>query len=551
MNPTDRPRRTTAGVLRRMRALNTVVVAVLATAGVAAAAGDARPCHPDLPGTRSLTVTGELTGYRFAGRGTVVASVQTKPCAGVARWKYSVRAHAVASVSCQGSSASGSGAVAPPAPAQQLVAAQGDREVQVVLAPAGVDRPNRLDVLARATGRRIASWPLIDRPARVVLFGGIAILSSLGRDALYALRLSDGRIATLGIARAGDRPIIGPDGIVYQDDLSLKMDRLAPNRVTLTFVPLAAVERQLSLADQQIQTHWTITAIGMDGTRVAYAVHDPAGRCDEVKFWIPSWHFVARVTHPNAATCLPTHGAGGVTNVAMAGDRLVWTTRYGNTTRVLAASTIGCKEWVVAQPGPGAPVAGLAGDGPVLAYALRGAGSASRPGTVGLVSADSDDWYGKVVSQSAARIAAISVDGDQIATLYRDGTVTVMSSTGDLVSRFAVGPARAVALRADTVVVLRRGRLDVYSAETGLLTNSWPVPANARSVDLRYGIAAVAAGGDVFALNVSTGHTTRLLHVRGRAAAQIDSPGAVVQFNAGGRGYVRLIPMSRIEARTG
>jgi hypothetical protein len=51
-------------------------------------------------------------------------------------------------------------------------------------------------------------------------------------------------------------------------------------------------------------------------------------------------------------------------------------------------------------------------------------------------------------------------------------------------------------------------------------------------------------------LNVNTGHTARLLHVAGRAAAQIGSPGAVVQFNVGGRGYLRLVPMSMLEART-
>jgi len=60
----------------------------------------------------------------------------------------------------------------------------------------------------------------------------------------------------------------------------------------------------------------------------------------------------------------------------------------------------------------------------------------------------------------------------------------------------------------------------------------------------------IAAGGDILALNVSTGHTARLLHVAGRAAAQIGSPGAVVQFNAGGRGYLRLVPMSKLEALT-
>ena len=165
-------------MVRRMRTLSTVAVTVLATAGIAAAAGDARQCHPDPAGTRSMTVTGEVTGYRFAGRGTVVASVQTKRCSGVARWNYAATAHETGSVSCQGSAANGSAA-----PAQQLVAAQGKRVVRVVLAPVGVDRPDRLDVFRRATGRRIASWPLIERPTRVVLYRGIAILSATERHA--------------------------------------------------------------------------------------------------------------------------------------------------------------------------------------------------------------------------------------------------------------------------------------------------------------------------------------------------------------------------------
>jgi hypothetical protein len=523
-------------MVRRLRTLNTVVVAALATAGIAAAAaGDARPCHPDLPGTRSLTVTGAVTSYRFAGGGTLAVSVRTGRCAGVARWNYAASAQAIASVSCRGSNTGGSGAAR-----QHLVAAQGNRRVRAVLAPTGADRPDRLDVIARGTGRRISSWPLIERPSRVALFGKIAILSAADRNALYALRISDGRIAMLGISRTGDRPIVGPDGVVYQDDLSLK--RIAPNRVTLKLVPLASVERQLTLADRQIETHWKISAIGLDARRVAFAVHDPAGKCDVVKFWTPPWHYVARVTHPSAATCLPHHSPGGVTNVAMGGGRLIWTTRYGNETRVLAASTIGCREWVVKRAARGTPVTALAGDGSVLAYALQG--------SVGVVEAESDNWYGEVRSQSGVPITAMSVDSDRVATLYRDGTVKVMSSEGDLVSSFAAGPARAIALRGDTVAVLRAGRLDIYSAETGLRTHSWRAPANARSVDLYYGIAVVAAGDDVLALNVATGRSAHLFHAPGRVAAQIDSPGAVVQFDVGGHGYLRFIPMSTLERRT-
>jgi hypothetical protein len=280
----------------------------------------------------------------------------------------------------------------------------------------------------------------------------------------------------------------------------------------------------------------------MDDRRVAFAVQDPTGRCDIVKFWTPPWHYVARVTHPSAATCVPGHRAGGVTNVAMGGGRLIWTTRYGNRTRVLAASTIGCKEWVVSRLATGTPGAALAGDGPVLAY--------GQQGSVAVVEADSDKWYGEPLSQSAARVAAISVDSGQVATLYRNGTVTVLRTSGGLVSSFAAGPARAIALRGNTVVVLRDGRLDVYRADTGLLAHSWRVSADARSVGLHYGIAVMAAGDNVFALNVATGRIARVLHAPSRVAARIDSPGAVVQFNVGGHGYLRFIPMSTLESRT-
>ena len=424
----------------RFRTLNTVVVAALATAGIAAAAaGDARPCHPDLPGTRSLTMTGEVTGYRFAVEARSSPRSDQALCRrrplelrgehegerigllpGIERGRFG-----------RGATTVGRGAGRPPRPSR----ARARR----------LDRPDRLDVVARATGRRISSWPLIDRPARVVLFGKIAIFSAASRNALYALRISDGRIAMLGVAHSGDRPIIGREGVVYQTGLSLKAARLTPNRTTLKLVPLASVERQLTLADRPIQTHWRISAIGMDGRRLAFAVHDPAGRCDVVKFWIFPWHYVARVTHPSAATCVPGHGAGGVTNVAMAADRLVWTTRYGNRTRgvLLVHPPSVARSGSLRGRLPVRPVAALAGDGSVLAYALSGA--------VGLVSNDEPTiGTGKVLSRSAVPIAAISADSGRIATLYRDGTVTVMSAHGDLVSRFSAGPARAIALRAGT-----------------------------------------------------------------------------------------------------
>lgn len=517
----------------RMRRLFMVVLGSLVIAGIASAAGNCPPCHPNIPGTRSLTVTGAVTSYRFGAPGTVAVSVQG---AGVVRWNYKSTTDATASVS-------GRGGTTPGAVSQKLVAAQGDLRVRIALAPNGVATPDRLNVFDRATGKQIASWPLIQRPARVALYGGIALLSPADRGALFALRLSDGRIAELGIARAGDRPTIGSQGVVYQDAIYLRPTRhgLATNQVMLKFLPLASVARQLRMANREIVTT-RINAIAMDGQRVAFAVHDPAGQCDRVKIWVPSWHFVAHVTKTSGATCLPTHAAGGVTNVAIAGNRIVYTTKYGQTTRVLALSAIACQEWVVARPARGgAPVAALAGQGNTLAYALRG-------GTVGVVPAH---WQGKVVSHSTARISAMSVDNERIAVLYRDGTVTIMTKYGVALSSFAVGSATAVTLRGDTLAVLHTGgRLELYNATTGALAQSWAVPVNARTVGVYYGIAVIAAGHDLLALNLATGKTATLLHAPGRVAAQIDAPGAIVKFNAGGHGHLRFIQMSTLEART-
>src|SRR5436190_7838503 len=201
---------------RRTRLTLAAALCALGTAGLAAAAERATICHPDPHGTRSLTVNGDVTGYGFANGPVEVRWTRSRSCAGTAAWNYAANPHARASASCQTAAPSTAhGATA------KLVAAQGNRIVHAVLAPASVDRPDRLEVLDRATHRRLASWPLIDRPARVALYGGIAVLSAADRHALYALRLSDGRIAMLGIARAGDRPVIRPHGGLYQDDLDL------------------------------------------------------------------------------------------------------------------------------------------------------------------------------------------------------------------------------------------------------------------------------------------------------------------------------------------
>jgi hypothetical protein len=51
-------------------------------------------------------------------------------------------------------------------------------------------------------------------------------------------------------------------------------------------------------------------------------------------------------------------------------------------------------------------------------------------------------------------------------------------------------------------------------------------------------------------MNLATGRTAHLFHAPTRVAAQIEAPGAAIQFNQAGHGYLRFLPMSRIEAST-
>ena len=562
---------------------------------ISAGAAAADLCHTPLAGTRSLTLRANVTGYQFAGNRVVVEWSRSARCGGTIIWEPS-QPRTMASASCK--------RVAAPRRVHagtKLTASDATQVVRVIPAPIGVDKPDRLVVLDRATNRQIASWPLLERPAGVALYGGIAILAGRTRHELYAMRVSDGRIAQIGIARGDDAPVIGRIGVVYQDDLDLAKHRTAPAERTLKMLPLQTVRRELARPFSTVHMYMSyshapaghvairastahnrgstsrpphrgalpphpyhgdpITAMSMDGTRVALAVHDPTGRCDYVLFWNVTWHYVTRLTRALGPQCLPVHGPGGITNVAISGSRAVWTTTYGGRTRVLAASITDCQEWVVARPRTRvADITALAGDTGILAYALAPEKrfAASTISHVGVVPVS---WRGIPVQRLQSRIEGLSAYNKHIATLGSNGTVAITAlsvgadkarsipTRGTLAGEIQVGQARAIALRDHVLAALSgRGTLDLYSLPSGRLLHTWPTPASASSLDVQYGIALITTGNDVYALDTATGKTARLFHAPGKVAAQIEAPGAAIEFNNAGHGHIAFIPMSRIEA---
>ncbi len=547
---------------------------VLITASLATAVDR---CHQNLQGTRSLTLSADVTSYRFAGERIVVEWALSPKCAGTAVWDYATTARAKMSVSCQRPAVQRQAAAAD----ANLVASDASHTVRVVAAPASADVPDRLVVVDRATSERVASWPLFERPpgsrfTEALRFSptssGTGSTRFVSRTAGCAHRCGPRRRSAAD--RPGRRPLPGRRGP--------HKHRTAPAERTLKLVPLSAVRRELARPFTTVHTYMAnshagtiptglvwgaeaagsaarahssmrggagpprpfstreISSISMDGPRVAIAVRDPAGRCDRVLIWNVPWHYLTRLSDAFSQTCLPNHAPGGITDVAMAGGRAAWTTTYGKVTRIIAATGTACREWIVARSTTGA--AGLAGDGTILGYALR-----SRTASVGIVP---KLWRGEEIARSSRQVVSMSVDSGRVAVLRDSGVVTILTRGGRPVATVGVGAARAISLRPGTLAVLtRRGTLDVYETAAWKKIHSWRVAAKAASLDLHYGIALVTAGRDVYAVNVETGRTARLMHAPTRVSAELEGLGAVIQFNTAGRGHVRFVPMTRIEAR--
>lgn len=511
--------------------LATVIVGLL----LSGSAGAAYVCHPDPAGSARLTIHGNVGAYSLVD-GTVTISVRHGQTCTLVTWRP------VASTSQERPSAC---VAARPA----LQAIDGSRRIAVVHAPGGADRPDRINVYARPTEVLLHSWPLFNRPLSLDVDGDVAVFTTANRDGFYGLRLSDGRIALIGVNQRVDVPQINGTGIVYQDDLYKRDD--GKGRVVMKFVPRTAVEQLLERAGTPVATRGIIRDFSADRQRVAVAVADPRGFCDRILFWNTSWNYVSRLTSSTEATCTPGHGPGGITRLALGGITAEWVTAYGRRSTVLAANIIACREWVITrlQNGPGGDsVGGIAADGVLLAYAvgrhereLRGQSSLSTIRRAGV--------YGRSVADGGGLPVGVSVDSWRIATLRQDGSVDVRTRTGALISTVRPDRPRAIALRKDTLAVLTADdRLQVFDVRTRRLVHSWRVPEHTRAeVDLHFGVAVVSAGRRVFGIDTANGRTALLTTAPAAVRAQIEAPGVVYQFNDGGHGFLRVVPFAQVE----
>src|SRR5919204_3490925 len=103
----------------------------------------------------------------------------------------------------------------------------------------------------------------------------------------------------------------------------------------------------------------------------------------------------------------------------------------------------------------------------------------------------------RCIAQSSSAPVQLSADRGRFAVLRADGRVDVLQD-GRVLQTFAPAGARAVALRAERLVVLtKRKTLDVFSLGDGDLLHSWPLPSGTRpAVDVHFGVAVFTSGGE-------------------------------------------------------
>lgn len=488
------------------------------TALVFAAPAVAMLCHPDAPGTRSLAIHGRVDGYSV--RGTRVAiKYWAKGCERRVVW------HPLTASASQARCTSGT------TKRVRRVAFAGRLRVVLQKGSLVPDQPDRLAVYDARTGAGLHDWPLPVRAYTLAVARGVALLST--SNGAYAVRLSDGQFAMVGVERRGDHPKIAPAGLVYQDNRDRKHGGA---RALLKFVPFAAVDRKLHPAGPLRVPH-TIGDFSTSGRSVIFVIRSPDGGCDRIGLWSIAWHY-STVLESEPEFCPKRHAPGGITALALGGQYFEAVTRYGSAQTLVSSTIINCTVRVVARAriGSGTIIRRVAGGDSLMAYALGskvGLLEGQRP--AGVLDSDS------VPMQLAA-------DRSLLAVLRADGRVDVWAGR-QLVRSFDPDGARAIALRAGELAILTgRRTLDVFSVTSGELLHSWSVPAGTSpAVTAHFGVAVLTAGRNVFALQLATGRRRVLFHAPAAVAAQVNDAGVVYRYNLRGAGFLGFVPFAAVE----
>src|SRR5262245_4406654 len=290
-------------------------------------------------------------------------------------------------------------------------------------------------------------------------------------------------------------------------------------------------------------TNGWIESIGMDGSRLAYAVDGGTG-CTKVFVWNVKTQTAALVSGKRTCLADSTSTGGGVTQIAVADTRVAWLVNQGGNTEsddyLYTSSLPGWKERLVTsviRTGnvdgtlTGSWLSSLVGGGDRIAvnqFTTDGSGTVTTAALRRLDVALATIVVGKTT------LHATSLDRHRIAVLRTDQKVALCDSdSGRLLLTVSPSSAREVALRQDYIVVLTRTRtLDIFNANTGAQVRTLPVAAGASKLDVHSGIATYAVVRTVHVLRLSDGKDAVLAPApRAIRALEIEAPGIAYAYD--------------------
>src|SRR6185312_2933270 len=422
--------KTAGGECEMGRLLRTVVAGIGVVAAIGAVAPAASLAGAAPPST--VTVPGTTADYRVSGHAVQILTLADGQCRALS-WvpgKPAGAARAVAASSC-------ANARTPSQSVQMAEAARGQVPAPVVSGALGVavtagalDAPQMLVVRNRATGGILHRWPLPDEVSSLAVGHGIAVLSTVRHQGLYAVRLSDGRMRIVGLMGWLDRPVLTAAGIVFRDDMYGRRNERRGQSV-LQLLRWADVSAALDDSSRSYSAPGAQAAWAYDGQRVVMAMRDPAIPCDRVHFWNVAWDRRVQLTQVEDHIC-PAGRNSHVVALGLGGVRAAWLVENPAGKRWLISATIvACEERVVARApagNAGASMRGLVGDGGVVAFSAIGA-----PGVQAIWRAASghSNVTGKALVPRTGSVA-LSADDNRVAALDGAGQIEIRHKFGAL-----------------------------------------------------------------------------------------------------------------------
>lgn len=288
-----------------------------------------------------------------------------------------------------------------------------------------------------------------------------------------------------------------------------------------------------------------VSALAMDGTRVAYVVATGDPACATKVFtWTPADDAGAVVSGP--ATCRTQ-----VREVAVAANRVAWIAGGSRSDELFTAAVPRPVEKRLAlamrRGARGAWLGRLVGDGVLLAYNLWST-DAARHITSGALRRVMVKDVG-TIKEGVGTLFVRAVDANRIAVAHEDGTIVLYARDGRLMRSIPVPGAGAVALQGRDLVALAGTQLAVYDAVTGALVHTWPLPAAPAGIDVQLGIAAYALGGDVHALQLATGKDVVLAQLLGGVRdVELEADGLVFAYDSGGSDNLGYLTSAQVTA---